>query len=204
MVSTASGADRARLRSTLRARRRALTGPEQDRAAHALAARLAAARLFRVSQRIALYLSNDGEIDPDPLMERAREMKKTCYLPILSRLRHDRLWFAPYYSGATLVRNRFGIPEPVVPAREWVRAQDLDLVLLPLVAFDLEGNRLGMGGGFYDKSLAFLRTRSLWRKPHLIGLAHHFQRVPQLETFPWDVPLQAVATDQAVYSFLQN
>jgi len=204
MVSAGTGADRARLRSALRDQRRALTGPEQDRAARALAAHLTANRLFRVSRRIALYFSNDGEIDPGPLLGRAREMNKTCFLPILSRLRHDRLWFAPYEPDSPLARNRFGIPEPVVPARQWVRAQDLDLVLMPLVAFDLEGNRLGMGGGFYDKSLAFLRTRSLWRKPHLIGLAHDFQRVPQLETFPWDVPLQAVATDQAVYSFLQN
>jgi 5-formyltetrahydrofolate cyclo-ligase len=58
-----------------------------------------------------------------------------------------------------------------------------------------------MGGGFYDKSLAFLRTRTRWRKPHLVGLAHDFQRVARLEAFPWDVPLQAVVTDQGVYNF---
>jgi 5-formyltetrahydrofolate cyclo-ligase len=192
------------LRRALRARRHALTDPEQARAAHTLAARLTAMRLLRVSRRVALYLPNDGEIDPQPFMQRLWQMRKRCYLPILSRLRHDRLWFAPYRPDTPLALNRFGIPEPVVPARDWVRAQELDLILMPLVAFDACGNRLGMGGGFYDKSLAFLRTRGQWRKPHLVGLAHDFQRVERLDAFPWDVPLQAVATDRAVYHFPQQ
>jgi len=189
------------LRRALRARRKVLTDPEQAAAARKLAARVAGNRLFRVSRRIALYLPNDGEIDPGPLLDRARAMKKVFYLPILSRLRHDRLWFAPHTPDDTLTLNRFGIPEPVVPARHWVRAQDLDLILMPLVAFDARGNRLGMGGGFYDKSLAFLRHRQLWRKPHLVGLAHDFQRVERLDASAWDVPLQAVVTDLGVYYF---
>lgn len=201
MVDAATDTGRQAVRTALRARRRALTGPEQERAARALATRVAATRLFRVSRRIALYLPNDGEIDPQPLLERIRASNKRGYLPILSRLKHDRLWFAPYDGAGPLHLNRFGIPEPVVPARRWVRAQDLDLILLPLVAFDARGNRLGMGGGFYDKSLAFLRERARWRKPHLVGLAHDFQCVPLLDTLPWDVPLQAVVTDRRVYNF---
>jgi 5-formyltetrahydrofolate cyclo-ligase len=194
-------ASRNELRRALRAQRRALSATEQSRASNLLAARLTAQRLLRVSRRVAVYLPNDGEIDPQPLMRRLRDMNKTCYLPILSRLTHDRLWFAPYSDDTPLAINRFGIPEPVTAARLWVRAQDLDLILMPLVAFDTQGNRLGMGGGFYDKSLAFLRHRALWRKPHLVGLAHDFQRVARLDTFEWDVPLQAVATDRAVYQF---
>jgi len=189
------------LRRALRARRNSLTGSDQAVAARKLAARVAGSRLFRVSRRVALYLPNDGEIDPGPLLDRARSMKKVFYLPVLSHIRHDRLWFAPYASDGALMLNRFGIPEPVVPARHWVRAQDLDLILMPLVAFDARGNRLGMGGGFYDRSLAFLRHRQLWRKPHLIGLAHDFQRVERLDASAWDVPLQAVVTDQGVYNF---
>jgi len=194
-------ASRNTLRRRLRAQRQALTPSEQESAAHTLAAHLAATRQFRVSRRVALYLPNDGEIDPRPVMERLWQSHKTCYLPILSRLRHDRLWFAPFSPDTPLAYNRFGIPEPRVPARAWRRAQDLDLILMPLVAFDTSGNRLGMGGGFYDKSLAFLHQRSGWRKPHLFGLAHDFQRVEKLETFAWDVPLQGVATDRAVYLF---
>jgi 5-formyltetrahydrofolate cyclo-ligase len=192
---------RTTMRRDLRDRRRALSPADQARAAAALAARLVANRLFRVSRRIAVYLPNDGEIDPAPLMERIWQQNKVCYLPILSRLKHDRLWFAPYTPQTPLALNRFGIPEPVTAARHWARAQELDLILMPLVAFDAHGNRLGMGGGFYDKSLAFLRTRTLWRKPHLIGLAHDFQRVNRVEAFPWDVPLQAVVTDHGIYSF---
>jgi len=189
------------LRQNLRARRQELSAPEQTHAAHRLIAHLVATRLYRVSRRIAVYLPNDGEIDPVPLMARIWKTNKTCYLPILSRLRHDRLWFAPFTQDTPLAANRFGILEPVVPARTWVRAQALDLILMPLVGFDTHGNRLGMGGGFYDKSLAYLRHRLLWRKPHLIGLAHDFQRVKKIDACAWDVPLQAVATDQLVYHF---
>ena len=198
MTSTAT---RNRLRRELRARRQDLSAAEQTHAAHQLSAHLVATRLYRVSRRIAVYLPNDGEIDPVPFVARLWEMHKVCYLPILSRLRHDRLWFAPFTQDTPLAANRFGILEPVVPARAWVRAQELDLILMPLVAFDSHGNRLGMGGGFYDKSLAFLRHRLLWRKPHLIGLAHDFQRVKKLEACAWDVPLQGVVTDRAEYSF---
>ena len=189
------------LRRALRAQRNTLSAAQQLRAAQQLATRLATQPLFRVSRRIAVYLPNDGEIDPVPLMTRIWKMNKTCYLPILSRLTHDRLWFAPFTPDTPLTRNRFGIFEPLTPARNRISAQDLDLILMPLVAFDTQGNRLGMGGGFYDKSLAFLRTRRVWRKPHLIGLAHDFQRVDKLTASAWDVPLQAVATDGGIYQF---
>jgi len=189
------------LRRVLRERRRALSPAEQSRAAVALVSQLLNCRLARASRRVALYLPNDGEIDPQPFMSRLRDMKKTCYLPILSRLKQDRLWFAPYRESTPLDVNRFGIPEPATAPRHWVRAQELDLILMPLVAFDERGNRLGMGGGFYDKSLAFLRTRTTWQKPHLVGLAHDFQRVDILESCAWDVPLQAVVTDRRVYEF---
>ena len=189
------------LRRALRAQRNTLSAAQQLRAAQQLATRLATQPLFRVSRRIAVYLPNDGEIDPVPLMTRIWRMNKICYLPILSRLTHDRLWFAPFKPDTPLTQNRFGIFEPLTPARNRISAQELDLILMPLVAFDTQGNRLGMGGGFYDKSLAFLRTRRVWRKPHLIGLAHDFQRVDKLTASAWDVPLQAVATDGGIYQF---
>ena len=98
-----------------------------------------------------------------------------------------------------LAPNRYGIPEPRVSARELMKAEDLDLVLLPLVAFDKRGNRLGRGVGFYDKTLAFLHRRRHLRKPHLLGLAHDFQRLSAVPTDDWDVPLDGVVTDRAVY-----
>ena len=126
-------------------------------------------------------------------------MKKTGYLPVLSQRSRNRLCFAPARPGMEFRSNRFGIPEPVVPKNALVRTQDLDLILVPLVAFDARGNRLGMGGGFYDHSLEFLRHRGYWRKPLVLGLAHEFQRVDTLKPDPWDVPLAGIVTDQTIY-----
>ena len=189
------------LRRSLRTRRNTLSAEEQRVAARHLAAKLVSTRLFLASRRIACYLPNDGEIGTRFIIEHIRRMRKTCYLPVISRLSHDRLWFAKHEHGVKLAINRFGIPEPVVKARELARARELDLILLPLVGFDDHGNRLGMGGGFYDRSLAFLRQRSRWRKPNVFGLAYDFQRVNGLEADPWDVPMQGVVTDQAVYLY---
>jgi 5-formyltetrahydrofolate cyclo-ligase len=187
------------LRRTLRARRHTLSVEDQRLAARHLAANVVSTHLFLTSRRIACYLPNDGEIDTRLIIEHIRRLHKTCYLPVLSRLSHDRLWFAKAAPNTPLVSNRFGIPEPAVPARDLVRAQQLDLILMPLVGFNDHGNRLGMGGGFYDRSLEFLRHRRRWRKPYALGLAYDFQRVDGLEADPWDIPLQGVITDLAVY-----
>lgn len=187
------------LRRRLRAQRAALTPAQQAQAAQALDAQLRATRLLTVSRRIACYLPADGEIDPVRVMHRLWALNKFCYLPVLSRIEHDRLWFAPMHPDTPLRPNRYGILEPVTVARNLVRAQRLDLILLPLVGFDTSGRRLGMGKGFYDRSLGFLAHRQHWRKPHILGLAHDFQRVERLPADPWDVPLQGVATDRALY-----
>lgn len=193
--------DKSELRRRLRAQRNALPADDQRLAAAQLASHLAGTRLFRVSRRVACYLPNDGEIDTNSVIAHIWRMRKTCYLPVLSRLTHDRLWFAPTRPGMALAPNRFAIPEPVVQARDLVRAQELDLILMPLVGFDDRGNRLGMGGGFYDRSLEFLRHRARWRKPHVLGLAYDFQRVNGLAPDTWDIPLQGVVTDTAVYLY---
>lgn len=191
--------DKSGLRRSLRARRAALTPEEQAHAARRLAAHVCTTRIFRASGRIACYLAVDGEIDPTPIIERMWAMRKHCYLPVLSSGPSQALRFAPARPGGRLARNRFGIPEPLVGARELVRARSLDLILLPLVAFDTEGRRLGMGAGFYDRTLAFLRHREHWRRPRLLGLAHDFQRVELLAEDPWDVVLDGVVTDEGVY-----
>lgn len=196
--TTRSAPSKAELRKTLRARRQQLSDDAQRRAADRAAANLATTRLFLASRRIACYLPTDGEIDPTQIIQRIWRMGKTAYLPVLSRLPHDRLWFAPATPGMELVPNRFGIPEPRVKASELLRAERLDLILLPAVAVDAKGNRLGRGAGFYDRSLAFLRRRRFLRKPHLVALVHDFQRVPALPADPWDIPLDGIVSDQAV------
>lgn len=193
--------EKTELRHSLRSRRNALPPEDQRLAAERLASNLAGVRLFLTSRRIACYLPNDGEIDTAPLIEQIRRRRKSCYLPVLSRLSHDRLWFAETRLKTKLAPNRFGIPEPVVKSRDLIRAQELDLILMPLVGFDDQGNRLGMGGGFYDRSLEFLRHRQHWRKPHLLGIAYDFQRINGLTPDSWDIPLAGVVTDRTVYLY---
>jgi 5-formyltetrahydrofolate cyclo-ligase len=187
------------LRVKVRAQRLRLSPEERRLAAERVLARLAGTRLFLVSRRIACYLPNDGEVDTSDLIERMWRLRKKVFLPVLSRLALDRLWFARALPGMQLVPNRYGIPEPRVAARDLVRAREIDLILLPLVAFDNNGNRLGRGAGFYDRSLAFLRQRRFLRTPRLLGLAYDFQRVPKIDADPWDVPLDGIVTDRSAY-----
>ena len=72
----------------------------------------------------------------------------------------------------------------------------MDIIFVPLVAFDRNGNRLGMGGGFYDRALAFTQNSTNLSRPLLLGLAHHFQEVERLTSKKWDIPLNGILTDQ--------
>jgi 5-formyltetrahydrofolate cyclo-ligase len=183
----------------MRTRRRGLSVQARVQASYAIALRLTTSRLFQNSERIALYYANDGEVETFAVMRRAWARHKHCYLPKLYRVGARRLWFAPVHEGAKLSANRFGIPEPEVSPRHWKKAGAMDLIVVPLVAFDPRGNRIGMGGGFYDQTLAFLHRRRTWRRPHLVGVAYEFQKVATLQSCPWDVPLDAVVTEERVY-----
>lgn len=137
----------------------------------------------------------DAEVDLGAFAGSARANGKRLYLPVIMSPFQNHLRFAPYPEEAAFRRNRFGIPEPVVERWQLVGAASLDAVLVPLVGFDSAGNRLGMGGGFYDRTLAFRHHRSHWRKPVLIGVAFEVQRVPSLVRNPWDVPLDYTVTE---------
>jgi len=189
------------LRQSLRRQRRALGPRSQTRHAQCLAQRLASFSLFRRSKRIAAYLASDGEINPCYLIYNAWRANKKVYLPVLAPFA-CRLYFAPYTPGCKMKYNRFRIAEPDVHPRYWLRARQLDLIFMPLVAFDAQGNRLGMGGGFYDRSLAFSRYRKSSHRPYLIGLAHQFQCVEQLNRQAHDIPMQGIATEQQIYEIL--
>ncbi len=188
-------------RRELRARRRALSECERLQRSAALCRQLAGQSLFRNASRIAAYLPQDGEVDTRSLIELCWSTGKQVYLPVLVPFLDNRLWFARYRPDTRLVRNRFGIAEPEIVHRQRIAPHALDLVLAPLVGFDRHGNRLGMGGGFYDRSFAFLLGRKHWRKPQLVGLAYDFQQLPSLPPQPWDVPLTAVATDAEFHRF---
>lgn len=187
---------RQQLRKALRAARRNLSPAQQKTAAAKLARQLRRCLPVLRATHIAFYLPNDGEIDPRPFVSALERMGKRCYLPRLHMDGSNRVWFVRYRHGDALSPNRYGIPEPhinqpILPA--WA----LQVVLMPLVGFDSAGNRLGMGGGFYDRSFAFKRVRNT-RKPLLVGLAHSVQEVPALPAEAWDMPVDYIATDEGL------
>ena len=190
---------RPQLRRMLRKARRELTPSEQRKAALGLYRQLAQHPLFRRAKHIALYLPTDGEIDPRLLLRAAQRRGKATYLPVLSAWPRTKMVFQRVLPAEKLRPNRFRILEPRVTVSRQRKVWALDLVLLPLVGFDEAGGRLGMGGGFYDRSLAYLARRQRWRKPTLLGLAHECQKVERLVQASWDVPLAGTVTDKRWY-----
>lgn len=190
---------RPQLRRMLRKARRALTPSEQRKAAQGLYRQLAQHPLFRRAKHISLYLPTDGEIDPRLLLRAAQRRGKATYLPVLSAWPRTKMVFQQVRPGEKLLPNRFRILEPQGNISRQRNIWALDLVLLPLVGFDDVGGRLGMGGGFYDRSLAYLARRRSWRKPTLLGLAHECQKVGRLAQASWDVPLAGTVTDKHWY-----
>lgn len=190
---------RPQLRRLLRDARRALTPAEQRRAAHGLYRQLAQHPLFRKARHIALYLPNDSEIDPRLLLREAQRRGKATYLPVLNAWPRTKMVFQRVVDGEKLRPNRFRILEPHVSIARQRQIWALDLILLPLVGFDEVGGRLGMGGGFYDRSLAYKSRRKAWKKPVLLGLAHECQKVERLTQASWDVPLQGTVSDKGWY-----
>ena len=184
------------LRRQIRAARRALSAHQQRMASRRLCARLALCAELKRARHIGLYWPMDGEIDPRPLLKRFPH--KRFYLPALPRATRSTMTFL-HWPGATLrYRNRYGIPEPVLGRSASISPERLDLVLLPLVAFDPSGARLGMGAGYYDRTFAFKHLHP-GRGPDLVGVAHQLQCVDHLHTESWDIPLRLVATDHHLY-----
>ncbi|MGH8413911.1 MAG: 5-formyltetrahydrofolate cyclo-ligase [Gammaproteobacteria bacterium] len=188
------------LRQNLRARRRALDSATRAQAAESLAALLTTLPCYQSAGHLAAYVAVDGELDPEPLLRYAYHDSKQIYLPIVPATRTGALRFNPWEPDTNMHPNRLGIPEPIVADSVVTTPQDLDLVLTPLVAFDSAGHRLGMGGGFYDRTFAFLKAGA--NKPLLLGLAYEFQRLEAIEEASWDVPLAGVITERRAYFFV--
>ena len=187
--------ERTSLRRRYRARRRGLS--ERQQRVHADRIRrlfLASPLLWRV-RRIAAYLSVDGEPDLRPLLRHLHELGKVLALPVVEA--GNRMSFFVHRPDWPLVVNRFGIEEPG-PQAAWLQPLALDLVLTPLTAFDHQGNRLGMGGGFYDRRFGALPPRM---RPLLVGVAHAIQQAEKLPSAPWDIPLDGVLTERGWRSF---
>jgi 5-formyltetrahydrofolate cyclo-ligase len=166
---------RQQLRSHIRSLRRSLSAEQQQQASLDLVQQLLPRAEVQQAQHIALYLTNDGELDTTPLIQSLWQQGKTIYLPLLHPLVPGYLVFQLYTPDSKLKPNQFGIGEPELNCSLLCPVSQLDLIFTPLVAFDSKGQRLGMGGGFYDRTLSQLGSdtkSSDAKKPALIGLAH--------------------------------
>jgi 5-formyltetrahydrofolate cyclo-ligase len=193
-----NSAIKSKLRLDLRTRRQSLSRQQQTVAASQLMRRLIQLPAFRNARHLAAYIASDGEISPATLLRYAGLIKKHCYLPKISTAAAtNSMRFYCYHYRQTLRQNRYGIGEPSGLHRQAQAANKLDIVLLPLTGFDKAGQRLGMGGGYYDRAFAFKRGIT-GRKPIMIGIAHHCQEVNSLPSDDWDIPLDYIVTDRQV------
>jgi 5-formyltetrahydrofolate cyclo-ligase len=191
-AATPAAAAKRQLRAHLRAARKALPAADRMRAAEAIVAPLLALPELQSPGYVAGYWAMDGEVPLHVLQLRLPAHSRWC-LPCIQA--DGSLRFAPWRPGDPLVSNRFGIPEPDLDPASQLDAADMAVILLPLVGFDRAGHRLGMGGGFYDRSLAF-RTARPAPPPRLVGVAYAAQETAALPDDAWDVPLDAIVTEQ--------
>ena len=195
LPSDISITSRNQLREELRSKRKAINSKQQTEAAINLLKNILKLPIYLKAKYIAVYLSSDGEIDLQPLIHQSWAMNKKVYLPVL-KPKSRELWFVEYTPQTELIANRFKIFEPDPNKNQKLPAHLLDIVFMPLVGFDNQGNRLGMGGGFYDSTFSFKKEKPK-SKPLLIGVAHECQRVERMDVEEWDVGLDLVVTDKS-------
>ncbi len=180
------------LRTQIRSRRKRLKAQQQHSASQEICHRLLRCDSFKKAHKIALYLPFEGEVPTFLILTQALAAHKACYTPVVS---NHLLQFAQIDLNTPLKSNRFGILEPTSNAG-LISPHSLDLVLVPLVGFDKQGHRLGMGGGYYDKTFAFRRRT---HKPRLIGLAYDFQRLSLIPRSGSDLLLDEIITEKHHY-----
>jgi 5-formyltetrahydrofolate cyclo-ligase len=186
-------------RRRLRALRLGLPRAERAAAESAILATLKRLRVFRPGRRVAVYLAMPGEASIAGAIPVALESRAALYVPQVTSRRRGRMRFVRLRRDCPLRPNTaaFGILEPAGSVREWLPPSRFDVILVPLVGFDREGNRLGMGAGYYDRALRQRRDRA-WRRPRLVGIAFACQEIGRIEPSPWDVALDLVVTEREV------
>lgn len=187
------------IRQQIRQRRQHLTAGHQHQASLALLQQAQQCEKIEQAQHIALYLSNDGEISTRPLINWLWQTNRQVYLPVLHPFSNGHLLFLHYSPDTHMTTNRYGIQEPKLDIRLVQPLNNIDVICTPLVAFDQSGQRLGMGGGYYD------RTLHQWHQyqcgPYPLGLAHDCQYVEHLPSEAWDVPLPKILTPSTLYQW---
>lgn len=186
---------RQHIRKEIRQKRRALTADQQAHFAEQAAARMLGFAPVVEAKSVAVFLSFDGELDTRPLIEGLWRAGKQVYLPVLHPFSPGNLLFLRYLPDSLLATNRLKILEPALDVRHVLPLDRLDVLITPLVAFDNTGQRLGMGGGFYDRTLQNWRAHGFLP----VGYAHDCQQVESLPVQEWDIPLPTVVTPTKIW-----
>ena len=192
------------LRKMIGKERESLPAPLRCKKARELLKTIISLPEFKRAHRVAFYWPSKGELDPIPLLKLALKMGKQCYLPMLHPSKAKHLLFVEYRIGDKLRLNRYGINEPLLANRSALAPWMLNVIFVPLLGFNKEGHRLGRGGGYYDKTFAFLKDKVNTLKvsqPSLIGLAYEFQQLDNLPYDEWDQLLSGVATEKRIILF---
>ncbi|MGF1747291.1 5-formyltetrahydrofolate cyclo-ligase [Vibrio cionasavignyae] len=188
---------RQRIRTDIRHLRRAITASQQTDYAFQLAEQCQSLPELTRAKHVALYLATDGELDTQPLIDDLWRQGINTYLPVIHPFSKGQLLFLRYHADTPLVANQYRILEPQLDQRMICPVRQLDIIFTPLVAFDKQGQRLGMGGGYYDRTLAPWRFSG--QGPNAIGLAHNCQQVSALPSESWDVPLATIITPEQTW-----
>lgn len=190
--------DKHSIRQSLRSHRTTLDSLSREKKALAVATQITQMTSFKNCQHIGGYLTHNGELDPAPIIKTAFETNKKLYLPVLKKKSHAFSYY-PYYSNESLIENRYGIGEPTIADRKPISTTCIDVVLVPLVAFDENCHRLGRGVGYYDRTFAFICENPAEKRPLLVGLAYEFQKIKTVHPEPWDIPMDMIVTEEKVY-----
>src|ERR1044072_3904880 len=178
----------------------AVNPPQREAAAHAVAAHIAGTHWLAPGKRIGLYASMPQELGTGPLMELARRRGCMIYLPRITHFRSRAMRFVRMTSSTR--QNDFGMREP--EGDYWLGARFLDTIFCAGVGFDRRGARVGHGAGFYDRALAFRRTREHWHGPRLAGLAYSFQVVPPVPVTEHDLFMDLIVTERGIDELLAD
>ncbi len=181
---------KADLRALLLARRRARSEAERSAAADAIAQQAAAVGLISRARRVAIYLSMPSEPGTGPLIEMFAALGTELVAPVIGP--DHALDWATLSPGASTVQASIGMPEPIGPRLGAAALAACDLVLLPALAVDHAGHRLGRGAGYYDRALAGIRAP-------LCAVVFAGELLPEVPSDPHDVSVQMALTPHGLF-----
>ncbi len=164
---------------------------ERANASEEICKRVIHSGIFFSSHSIGCYLPTSDEVDTRSIIERGWRANKRIFVPVLRKGR--QMSFRELTPDTLLQRNAYGVWEPLTG--DVISPHQLDIAIAPTVAFDDDNNRIGMGGGYFDRCFSYLRHRKNWLRPKLIGVGFQCQKVEKISPNAWDIPLYRVFSD---------